>query len=113
MKKVNILGLVLLMVVILLTALVTPASVYDECPAAPAVAGVLLEEAGIDVGSLDVFLNNGDPEDRRLFSPLDNPGRPPDGDNVKDGDDIANENAAGDGLVMYLAYETSAVDLLI
>jgi hypothetical protein len=48
MKKVNILGLVLLMVVILLTALVTPASVSDECPAAPAVAGFLLEEAGID-----------------------------------------------------------------
>ncbi len=48
MKKVNILGLVLLMVVVLLTLLVAPASVSDECPAAPAVAGLLLEEAGID-----------------------------------------------------------------
>ena len=48
MKKVNILGLVLLMVVVLLTFLVAPASVSDECPAAPAVAGLLLEEADID-----------------------------------------------------------------
>ena len=48
MKKVNILVFVLLMVVALLTLLVAPASVADECPAAPAVAGLLLEEAGID-----------------------------------------------------------------
>ena len=48
MKKVNILVFILLMVVVLLTLLVAPASVADECPAAPAVAGLLLEEAGID-----------------------------------------------------------------
>ena len=42
MKKVNILVFILLMVVVLLTLLVAPASVSGECPAAPAVAGLLL-----------------------------------------------------------------------
>jgi hypothetical protein len=73
-----------------------------------------MEEAGVDVGSLDVFLNNGNAEDQRTFSPLDDPSRPPTlvgfGDEVMSGQEGGTIDTPP---MMYLAYDGAAVDLLI
>lgn len=70
-----------------------------------------LQDAGVDIGSLDVFLNNESPDDRRTFSPLDNPGNPPGGlrglvETSADGGNIS-------GRKMYFSGDESLVDLLV
>jgi len=73
-----------------------------------------LQQAGIDIGSLDVFLNNQGNDGQGISSPLDNPGRPPSymGPDGFEGitEDIDQGWIPGRG---YLAYDDSVVDMLV
>jgi hypothetical protein len=74
-----------------------------------------LAESGIDLGSLDVFLSNGNEQGDKSYSPLDNPDRglvvndAGFSDELNSGDTAGNEVAR----VMYLSNRDSTVDLMI
>jgi hypothetical protein len=71
-----------------------------------------LEKAGVDVGSLDVFLNNNGGAGHSIVSPLDNPDNSPDSMAVEGEMDIAAGQAEAVSM-RYLAYDSSIIDLVI
>ncbi len=73
-----------------------------------------LADAGIDLGSLDVFLNNGSEQGGKSFSPLDSPDNPVFLDNgVHVGEPVGVLATAGAMSGLYFRSEDSIVDLLI
>jgi len=71
-----------------------------------------LEKAGVDVGSLDVFLHNNGGMGHSIVSPLDNPNNSPDSTEF-DGDIVAGGEHDDTVSMRYLAYDSSIIDLVV
>lgn len=73
-----------------------------------------LFNAGVDVGSLDVFVGHGNPGEQRTFSPLDNPDNPPNPANIPgdDGTDVTGIDTDS-GQILYWPDESSTIDLMM
>jgi len=73
-----------------------------------------LSDAGVDVGTLDVFVGHGNPGEQRTFSPLDNPDNPPTQVNIPgEGGTEMTGIDTDSGQILYWPVDSSTIDLMI